>query len=94
MSAIPAETLEAPTPRFRITVGNSSAVNTGMMALDWETENLPIMARVMVSHSKSAPEASTKKHNHSFLRILFVTCAEVSFLCDRVDLGVITLAKR
>lgn len=50
INAIPAETLLAPTPKFLITVGNSSAVNTGMTALLELTLNLPAWARAVLSH--------------------------------------------
>jgi hypothetical protein len=53
IKAIPAGTLEEPTPRFLTTVGNSSAVNTGITALDEDTENLPAIANAMVTHSRS-----------------------------------------
>ena len=49
MSATPAGTLLAPTPRLRTTVGKSSAVNTGTTALLDETENLPIMTKTIVA---------------------------------------------
>lgn len=52
MRAIPAGIFDEPTPKFLMTVGKSSAVNTGIMTFDDETENLPIMARVMVNHSE------------------------------------------
>lgn len=50
MRAMPAETLEAPTPKLRTTVGNSSAVKMGRIALEQEMANLPTMARVTTIH--------------------------------------------
>jgi hypothetical protein len=54
MSAIPADTLLAPTPIFLMMVGYNSAVNTGIIALDELMLNLLIMARVVMSHWRSS----------------------------------------
>lgn len=45
---MPAGTLDAPTPKFLILVGNSSAVYTGITTLDEEMANLPSMAHAIV----------------------------------------------
>lgn len=50
MSAIPAETLLAPTPIFLMVVGYSSAVNTGMTAFDELIEHLASIAIEVCSH--------------------------------------------
>ena len=55
IKAIPAGTFDEPTPKFLITVGNSSAVNTGMTTFDEDIENFPIIANVIVSHSQVLP---------------------------------------
>ena len=59
MRAMPAGTLDDPTPKFRITVGKSSAVYTGNMTLDEDTVNLPIIASdiVNVGQTLSLPVA-------------------------------------
>jgi len=49
--AIPAGIFEVPTPKFRITVGNNSAVYKGMITFDEETENLPAITNDNDTHS-------------------------------------------
>lgn len=49
MRAMPAGTLDDPTPKFRITVGKSSAVYTGIITLDEDIVNLPIIANDIVN---------------------------------------------
>lgn len=51
MSAMPAGILDVPTPKFRMTVGKSSAVYRGMMTLDEDTENLPAITSDSDTHS-------------------------------------------
>lgn len=53
MRAMPAGTLEEPTPKFLMTVGNSSAVKTGITTLLEDTQNLPTMANTIVNHVRS-----------------------------------------
>lgn len=57
---MPAGTLLAPTPTFRTTVGNNSAVNTGMMALLAEAENLATMASAVPIHCVGSPGITRK----------------------------------
>lgn len=51
MSAMPAGMLDVPTPKFRMTVGKSSAVYRGMMTLDEDTENFPAITSDSDTHS-------------------------------------------
>lgn len=50
ISATPAETLLAPTPMFLMVVGYSSAVKTGMTALEELMEHLATIAMDVTSH--------------------------------------------
>lgn len=56
MSAMPAGMLDVPTPKFRMTVGKSSAVYRGMMTLDEDTENLPAITSDSDTHSSVSAE--------------------------------------
>ena len=63
MRAKPADIFDAPTPKLRTSVGNSSAVKTGRIAFDWEIANLPIIARVIVTVSlKVSPKQKKNKY--------------------------------
>lgn len=61
MRAIPAGMLEVPTPKFRMTVGNSSAVYRGMMTFAEDTENLPAITNDSDTHSSVSESRSVRK---------------------------------